>query len=372
MIERYRYLNFWDEIKESDNLFWTVGSIDSSLFLIDHKENLVRRICRLPRQGKFVENRFCYMVEIKNKIIAIPQNCFQLGVYDKDKKEMMGVDVHIDTNWFGYSALKGFEYNDKGIIFSSKAKHLPIILNLDDLKVDWMRKWEDFMDEINGDNARYVCANIDRYGEGIIFGKYNSNQVLYFDLKNQKGFVIDKFPSNISIFKTYVDKNTIFAIPLNENCIYIKELGRESTCRKISVSKKTERFVTMLFDDKELVLIPQNEPQIYIINRATEDYCIVECDRKRINNLYNEGIPSSFFKGRMDQSNIFLYPCRTDKLVKVNRTTLQPEYINIFVSRELDYDDLKIECFCGYDGDIFFEKEISLNKYVEGVVKGIV
>lgn len=371
MDAKFKYLTYWDEIEKNGEQFWAIGGFDNALFVIDHNKNKIERICDLPRSGQLIENRYCYLAEVQNAILTLPQNCYDLGVFDKRSGYMNHVMLPSQNGAIGYSTMKGFDYAGSAVLFSSKSFITPIVLDIDTHKMKELEQWKSLVNDYYMNGEPYFLGNVDRYEEGVLFGSYGSNMLLYYDLKRNKGIKIDQLPEKIKIYRAYRYQDDVWIIPLNENAMYKKRIGSMfDGLIKVTVSEEENGFVSLLQDDNIVVLIPIKGLYVYIYDKATGNIQKIQCDSLEVNNVYYLGQDPRFIKGRISKEYIYLYPCQNDTLVRIKLTTMQIEYIKLIIDPNQIGPERMACCYKGFSDRLFSENHISLNEYI-GIIEKI-
>ncbi len=366
MIEdKYKCLTFWDEVKKEDEKYWTVGNWDNALFVVDHKTGSADRICELPRSGIFVENRFCYLVQMDEKIVALPQNCYDVGIYDIQKSEMSCLSIPRTEGLIGLSSMKGFYFKHQGYIFSGKSNIAPIRFDLNTLEWEAIDMWSLLAEKYAVVDSPYFLGNIERFDNGVLFGIYDSNLLLYYDLEKNVGSVIDSVSDHIRIYRSYLDNEGIWILPINERALYFKKIGHSLATEVISIPYECSGFTGLIHDEDSIVLFPQEGSFVVTVNKHTREIDRIDIPVNGVNNVYWSDGPVCFLKGSLSKNHIFLYPCHNDTFIKINRTTHAIEYIKYIAAPGMNDVDRMVQCFAGFDIQITSEDQMPLKSFVK-------
>lgn len=367
MEKKYRLLTFWDARHKENQQYWTVGSWDNALFIVDYESGYVERVCDLPRSGHLIENRYCYLRDFENKIVVLPQNCNTLGIYDKTQKSISEVLLPSIADINRYSAVETISHGRNCVVFSSKAKTMPFVIDLEKLTINELEGWRTLSDKYSISTSPCFAGNFEKFSNGCIFGNYGTNEILYFDFCKQKGGIFAYIPQEIKICRIYTYHDDIWILPLGESSVFCMKDGASEKIEKITIAEAGTGFSNLLQDDDILVAIPNEGLQIYVLDKISLCVHSISFQADRIQNIYYDNHPARFIRGGLNKHSIFLFPCQNDTMVIIDRLTMDVHYMSFAVSPEQDDYERLLQCYKGFKTPIIREQQIPFSTFLKHI-----
>lgn len=213
MQEITNYICFIRVSKEKDNKYWCINKGDPALYIINLDKYEAKRIISLPRSEKYRELLYKCLINTNQHVVALPQNCFDIVLYNKESEQIIKIPLGIENELSGYGAIDTFVNNNKVVIISAYNKTSAFELDLKKLTICKLDKWNEMVKKYVDKTARDVIYKINKYKSGIVFGLVNTDVIIYYDLKSNTYKEIAKLKGKkireVSLYKEKLYISTI-------------------------------------------------------------------------------------------------------------------------------------------------------------------
>lgn len=361
--EMYRKVNFLCAVSEP-NFWYAIGMQDNILYRVKKEGGYAEQLAYIGLPKLNIENQYMRIVLYEDRLYCLPENGFDIVVYDLKDKKIERIELPIRRQGKGYNTVKGILVGQKLYCFSCYVYYSPLVLDLSTNKIDVEQRWEP-VTSLYDQKEKYFLSEIFEKDGKVYFGVSGLNKIVSFDLKNGSYTYKSIQSSKYRINRIYDCGESVWVLPCNGE----KVLDISFETDKISqlpIPVQEEGYSRLVWYKEEVVLFPRNGKFMIRYNKKDAS-CTTLCEFPEEYHSQNQQHP--FENGEMDADFLWTYPFRSNGGIRLDLKNGDMLYIDTDIDKTKSFEELVEDSLEYKDKDMryFDERRFTLESFIKKV-----